>query len=281
MKLKKLFSWLIFLSLLPCIEWFCHKQTDGFSLDKIRSHFELTSIDDESNLWKKEVDQPFYYLAKGAQCYVFVSKDQKFILKFFKQYRYRLPLYCKLFSKEKIVRLVQKKEMTREGDFSSYRLAYEKLKEETGLLYLHLTPTAGLKKCTIFDKIGVRHEIDLNDFQFILQKKAILAKDKIKELTEKNEIEKAKQCLTDLAGLLLKRMKKGIADSDPNLIKNFGFVESTPMQIDIGRFSQHSDVSSGIKKKVGEFQYWLNELSPILGNHFQKEMHPVVNFHEF
>ena len=56
-------------------------------------------------------------------------------------------------------------------DFDSYKIAYENLKDETGLIYLHLNKTDFLKqKMIIIDKIGIYHEIDLDSMEFLIQK---------------------------------------------------------------------------------------------------------------
>ena len=68
---------------------FCQKKTKGFCLQKIFSKTPLLekepffSPSELSNI-QSVLSQPYFFLKKGQQCYVFVSQDQKYILKFLK-----------------------------------------------------------------------------------------------------------------------------------------------------------------------------------------------------
>src|SRR5580700_10710555 len=87
--------------LLTCIllKKFCYKQTDGFALYKICSSLSYCPEWEISNPLLQDsgittlFDQPFYYLAKGAQAYVFASRDGKTVIKFFRLYHLRPPLW--------------------------------------------------------------------------------------------------------------------------------------------------------------------------------------------
>src|SRR5215813_2272463 len=77
---------------------FCYKKTDGFAHYKILSSLpfnEEWEVPPLSENEAKEVsailDQPFYYLAKGAQSYVFASKDGQSVIKFFRIYHLTPP----------------------------------------------------------------------------------------------------------------------------------------------------------------------------------------------
>jgi len=72
-------------------ERFCRRQTDGFALSKMRSNLFFHSEWEVASLFPSEqekvlslLDQKYHYYAKGAQCYVFLSKDQNYVLKFFR-----------------------------------------------------------------------------------------------------------------------------------------------------------------------------------------------------
>src|SRR5437868_3279127 len=87
MSLSSLSKILLSLLLLYGVERFCHKQTDGFSIYNISSNLsfrEEWEIPQETTEAKIILAQPFYYLGKGAQSYVFESEDGNFVLKFFR-----------------------------------------------------------------------------------------------------------------------------------------------------------------------------------------------------
>src|SRR4051812_6633707 len=99
--IKKLLFLVVFVCVLSVIGDFCQKQTKGFRFQNILSieHTEglkqkiptekLSSI-------KKILSQPFYFLKKGQQCFVFQSKDEKYILKFLRAEKITVPFWKEL-----------------------------------------------------------------------------------------------------------------------------------------------------------------------------------------
>ncbi len=175
----KFLKWLFFIPLVYWIEKFCIHQTDGFTLLKIRSTLMANPKWEIAETFPQEISpllsQKFLYLDSGGQCYAFASEDGKVVIKFFKHHLRRLPWliahiplpskYAALREKQKIKRLSKL-----DRDFTSYKIAYERLREESGLLYLHLNKTKHLNLyVTIVDKLGIAHYLDLNDLEFIVQ----------------------------------------------------------------------------------------------------------------
>ncbi|MBI3237056.1 MAG: hypothetical protein HYZ48_05085, partial [Chlamydiales bacterium] len=166
---------------------FCQMQTDGFSILQISSNRGFNpawntrdlSADERDELGTA-LDQSYRYLACGNQAFAFESEDGKYILKFFKQKLFTPPLHWKLlafFSPQegRRAKKIGKKKDKLRRDFESYRIAFDELKEETGLVCVHLNPTDWIgKNVEIFDKLHIRHGIALDHFDFILQKKADL-----------------------------------------------------------------------------------------------------------
>ena len=75
-------------------ERFCNRQTDGFAVSKINSHLTFNpkwEIAQDRASARSILSQKFYYLSKGAQCYVFASADNQYVLKFFRQKLFYLP----------------------------------------------------------------------------------------------------------------------------------------------------------------------------------------------
>lgn len=251
---------------------FCREQTDGFTLLKISSHLPYDPkwdvVAPPSNEIQSALTQNYHYLAKGAQCYVFSSSDEHYVIKFFRQSLYHPP--CK-----------KKKKQAREKDFQSYKIAYEELKEETGLIYLHLNKTKNSPiPLTIVDKLGIQHHLDLNEYEFYIQKRAILVQQKIESLMQQSLTGCAKEALHSLFHLLESRFEKKIHDSDPNMKKNFGFIGERAVQIDIGRFSElhfskQRSLHSVVKKKE-DLHFWINQHYPELSSCFEEEFNQFV-----
>jgi hypothetical protein len=284
----------LFILSLVLAKRFCFKQTDGFALHKIHSplpyclDWETTPLPAEDNgELMKILDQPFDYLARGAQAYVFASRDRKTVIKFFRVYHLMPPLWmtCLNFPPPlqpyKIAKMIRKREGMKR-DFQSYKIAFEELKEETGVLYVHLNKTSDLnKKLTIYTKIGIAHEVDLDGLEFIVQKRASLFYPSIEQFVHEEGIESAKGAISSLIQLLQARRGKGIYDKDPDLLTNFGFIGKTPVQIDIGRFSKwrraenQENSRDEIIRITDDFRKWLDEKYPPLSEHLLAEIEKI------
>jgi hypothetical protein len=232
-------------------ERLCHHCTDGFAVSKITSNQPFqTQSEEMSPEVAKIFSQKFSYLTKGGQCYVFASEDGKYVLKFFKHQHLRAPAFYSYlpFLHERL----HKKRRALEKVFASCRIADEEFKEETGLVYLHLDKSHGDETLTIVDKLHIEHTLELNAFEFVLQKRATLLHPYIDTLMRNGDTEGSKRALAEVLQLTVKRTKKGIVDTDANLGTNFGFVGDKAIQIDIGRLSKVHH------RGANDLKHWLN-----------------------
>ncbi len=129
---------------------FFHRQSRAFSLDKILSTYpyseewEIPSPSDvEKNELKQILSQTFTYYSKGTQSYVFISEDKKYILKFFKQIKFRPSSWLSAvkvpfnpYYQEGLF-----KQQKRAATFSACKTAFLELRELTGVIYVHLNNT--------------------------------------------------------------------------------------------------------------------------------------------
>lgn len=246
--LKKVITYILLSAFLFFISWFCNKETDGFSIARITSELpqglkwstpELSA--NEKAQLENALAQKYRYLSSGGQCFAFVSQDNHYVIKFFKTHFYKmssltfqsLPFIPEATRKKKWHKAIFK--LNR--DFNSYLLASQDLKQETGTMYVHLNKSTDLKKkIYIFDKLGIGHEIDLDQFEFAVQKRAELAFPYIHFLIKNAEFAKAREAMCALIKLSLSRCRKGFFDEDARIHCNFGFLEARPIFIDIGRF---------------------------------------------
>ncbi|SRR5581483_9547951 len=287
------------LCLLPFFLWtlyhfvgaFCQKYTDNFSVARIHStlpynsKWETTPLTEET---QKELEtalsQEYRYLACGGQCFAFGSEDGKYVIKFFKHkirppYSYLLHLSLPQIL-DKIVQRKKDKAFSKlNRDFLSYKLAYEELQEETGLLYIHLNKGQSLhRSLSIVDKIGIKHEISLDAIEFVVQKQGRLAPSHIDALMKKGDFEKARCALRAMLDTIVSRCKKGFFDEDPQIHRNFGFVGDKPIFIDVGRFvpdARRKDpavYSADLLKITHRFRKWLSTAHPELVNILDEEI---------
>lgn len=243
------------------VQRFCHHQTRGFTLLKIASSEDASkppvAVDAEI---EHMLDQPYTFMSSGGQCYAFVSQDQKYVLKFFKQHHIRMWKWLNRLPLPNHLRKKLLDEKTHQSPqfFESCTIAYEEFKERSGLIYLHLHRTAHFKKkLRIVDPLGITHTIDLDQTDFALQWRAELCYRTLKTLIRENRLEAAKQCIDSILALIEERAGKGIVDRDFNMRTNIGFLGTYAIEIDLGSFSKGPPVPETTRK----FHTWLSKHS--------------------
>lgn len=248
-KMNKLrYLTLVGISILAIVlsERFYHFLTDGFSIHRI-SHFipsphpfdEIILFDPKMT---KEIDkallQEFHYLDSGSQCFAFVSSDHQYVLKFFKHHRWRLSFFEQLwlslpFCKETKEKKLNKKYNSHVDTYKSYCTSFEKFRKKTGLLLIHLcTGGKEFPVVTIRDRIYRRYTIPLDNFTFLLQRRATPMNEYIAEC--KGDMEKIRKLITEYLDLIEERARLGYLNKDPSFARNFGVCNDLLVEIDIG-----------------------------------------------
>lgn len=298
--LKKFFIglalFLFLVSFFLGIDRFVHRASSRFTLSKIISlekysvEWEIPELSIEE---KKDLDQilnqKFSYYSKGSQSYVFISEDKKFILKFLKQGKLRpkswlayIPLSLNPYHQQYLL----KKEKCR-ATFTACKTAFQELKKESGLIYVHLNHFRDLnKKITVLDKNGETHTVDIDRTCFYVQKHAQLIYSRISELMHSNDIEGAKRIISSVFSLIDFLGKKGVCDNDPILRKNFGLIDDVAVQIDIGklRIDPIRQQTLAYKEEVGSithsFKIWIGKNYPELSEYFEKCLQEIGHPHK-
>lgn len=201
------------------------KLTHGFRLAKLK--FEYAYKQEWEVPISSEIlsilDQPFFYLDKGSQCYVFESLDKNYVIKLFR---------CDFSEKHQKIETL----------FSACKIAFDQLSAETGLIYIHLNETRlNLPKVQFRDAVGRRYSLPLDRFRFALQKKAKLLREEF--LACRNDPTKMQKRIDQFLALLKIRTEKGIFNTDPTLGRNFGFLDEKAIEIDFGNYRPSSNLS--------------------------------------
>lgn len=268
------------------VERLCHRATDGFAM------MNVYAPPGDNDRWKTDeplpdglCDQSFRYLNSGSQSYVFVSEDGETVLKLFKfQHMRTPPIFDFLPSKGKLGEKRAKKRKVLERTLESLTLAYTEMKEEAGLLYLHLAKTNHLhKEITFTDKIGRTHTLDLDGVEFLLQKRGTLAYHAIDRWMSNGDQKTAEEAIHQLLTLAKGRCLKGIFDKDPDFSTNLGFIGTKPFQMDFGRLShsereKDSDVYGPEMIRITRnFEGWIAENHPNLLASFKKDLDEIIS----
>ena len=213
--------------------------TDNFRLSKIA----LCDTHSPSDIpltpeIRSLLNQPFHYLAKGSQSYVFASEDGRYVLKLFKDPRKHLRSWTWLGSNllKKGPRWIwktlhsDKRAKKWERHLCSLHLAAA-LASEAGLVYAHLEGTTHLQvPITLTDKIGISHTLSLDTVPLVIQKRAQPLE---KYLHTLKTAEDAAQCQAAASKLLQSLEEKGLLYTDGKM-ENWGIVDGAPILLDLG-----------------------------------------------
>jgi hypothetical protein len=283
-------KFLLFVCAFIGVALFCKKQTDGFRIDKISSklrfhpEWEVKRPEPQDLLHiKKILRQPFRYLGKGAQTFVFASADGKYIIKFFRYDHMGDAPFLKKLPFKRAERRVARLQNKLNQDFTSYKLAYDHMKEETALLYVHLNKTDDLgQKIELIDKLGISHCLPLDGLEFVVQRKATLLYPALNTLIHKGQEKEGKELISCLIALLVKRCQKELFDKDPDLLTNFGVVEGKVVQIDPGRFKKDPSESKDrhykdeIIRITDKLHLFLKQESLALAEELEKQLEEIL-----
>ncbi len=227
------------------------------------------------------LNQSFRFLGRGGTSFVFLGEDGTTVLKLFKHqhllqksplFRIALPGITDALRINKILSK-QKRHAHKHQSFffNSCRLAYDALKEETGLIYLCLQPNPHFAQpITLIDAWGFAHHIDFSQTEFAIQQKADLLFPHLENLVKTGRKEEIKLAIDALLQQIRCRCRKGIGDRDPNLLINFGFIEGKAIEFDLGSFYANPALKNPLAEARELFftthalQAWLEKHSPEL-----------------
>ena len=225
--------------------------------------------------------QTLRWLGRGMQAVVFETQDEKYVVKFFQLGKLHeeadQSAIKRLLSKESSEKR-QERVIHREEIFSSSKMCFENLQEETGIVYVHLNRTKDrIRTIRLVDKNGQSHRIRGDETSFLVQKKGRYLIPTITAHMENGQVDQAKDRIDQVFALLLSMAKKGYADGDDCLIRNnnIGLTEDRAIYIDTGHLfhAQKLDVAERMKYefqvRLDPLEKWLHVAYPELAAHYQ------------
>jgi len=282
------------LTLVKVLHWW-DSRGEGFRLHKIQStpaydprwDVEYSAADLAEA--KKALDQTYHYLGHGFQVYAFESSDGKYVLKFFRHQRLRLPNilmampslpYFDEWRKSKLLSLSRRYEYL----MKSCKTSWDAARYETALLMVHLNTTKNeFPSVLIDDLLGNHYTIPLDDYQFMLQRKAQHIKPTIAALVKEGRVEEAKEYINKIFNLFVECARKGIIDTDGALVRknNLGYFDGRAIYIDGGKL-QTRDAPVSIRlflkdvKRLYLLHKWLKQEYPELVGHFDQAKEEAI-----
>jgi hypothetical protein len=271
-----------FILLLAKVDRRCLKAAHGFCLHVIDVPLAPNASWQTSEpLPAKIFEQPFIYLDKGAQNFVFESQDQNYVLKF-----YRFPSRLRRFSwvshpfgfllPSKTLQAKTHSQSRVQFAYNSYFLAHHYLKQETGVAYIHLNCTPNLgQKIHLRDRTGRVYQLPAGNIGFVLQKKGKPFLPLLSSAIKNHQTETAQRMIKSLIQLIVSRCSKGITDLDNMDNDNYGWAENHALHLDIGRFVQNEEM----KKPSVYYQEVIRVTSP-LADYLKKKSPELFQYYE-
>jgi hypothetical protein len=213
--------------------------------------------------------QPFTYLDRGKQSYVFLSQDKQVVLKFFDALQFQSTHLSESRLQRRYHRL-----------FGGHELAYVTNRKNTRIL------CAKLKEDPVFDfpvelidRFGRKQSLSLKTVPFILQKAAVPTGVRLSQLLDQGNLEQAKLCLRKIIDLYLDEYKMGLSDKDRNFMHNTGFVRENVVRIDVGRLryrernKNRERMIHSVKRVMGvRSSKWLERYYPLYTQELMDDM---------
>ncbi len=262
-------------------------RNSGFSLDKIRlridskENWAIEPLTEQARelLTTKVFPQKYYYLGAGNQCYAFISEDRKYVLKFLKmQHLSPRNWFSPLSFRQKNNQLFS------ERIFASYIDAFQELRAETGLIYVHFNKSREFQsKVTLIDNKGKTHLLDLDSVEFIVQQRAQKIFERFDQLIEAEDYDGLRMAICSFLKLIVTRCEKGFVDRETSIRNNFGFVDDVAIQFDCTTLTRDSSMKyplnlcEEVMETAKRLDLWAFENEPDVTFLIQEEAQRIVN----
>ncbi len=185
-----------------------------FALTRLAFHFHPRALQPaigQAHIPVPLIPSSFHFLAAGTQSYVFESGD----------------LVLKCFSTRNPARLKRA--------LDGAQIAWDRLRSETGLLYLHLHQTTALPTVTLYDRLGRPRTLDLNRIAFVLQRRAT----PVAHPTPSQ--------LDSYRAFVRHRVAQCVGNSDTAFPHNAALLDGRLIEVDFGEYWHHPSLADPAK----------------------------------
>lgn len=253
-----------------------HRIKGGFSPRRIQS-LDVQLNEGWNEEAKRAIQQPFHFIGRGRQCFAFESQDGKYVLKIPRTDIYKTPFWARVLPVHSYrTKLEAKHRAKQQFILESFRISFYELKNQTGLLAIHLGQAPiSEKKITLIDASGWRHHVQLVKLPFLLQYKKPILMDSFLKALGKGDRKEAGKILDALLTTITERASKGILNLDRRFIDNYGYDGEIAFQIDVGSFFKKPDLNpseayeKSLRDSIDPVKEWLGKLDPEMLNHLE------------
>ncbi len=247
-----------------------HWAKKGFSVRRIAA-----PVQTKLEIWDSAADlaleQPFRYLGRGRQCFAFASLDGKYVLKLPRTDIYQLPFWMRVLPIPKQKRESFHSVRSERENFviASMKIAYEDLREDTGVVAIHFGRSVDLgKSLRLIDALGAPLHLPAHTTTFVLQMKQPILMQAFLEALHDGDISLGQKILDAFIDLVVERGSKGIWNKDESFLRNYGFDGNKAYQIDIGSFYRKADGPASIRDTMHPVRTWLSKIDPDMLSYF-------------
>lgn len=211
--------------------------------------------------------QPFHFCGQGSTSRAYTSEDGRFVIKTFlekqsrsKKCRY-IPFLRDLANKRRALKAAYKRTL---GPIN----AYQYLPKECGLIFYQFIYPRELfhKSVRLYEKDGSISELDLDQSEYLIQRKAVIVSEYLQAHLVKGDLEKVKGAITKLFLLTKTLYDQGIMLVVLQFLDNFGFIEDEPIRIDVEhlRFDPQWKKANKrhLAKEISKFRSWIVKHAP-------------------
>lgn len=280
--------------LLCLVGLLCFKSSLPFRVDEIRPvrdfSFQAAQTVPQEELEKLRAifSHPFTYVRESDQCYLFISQNKEYLLKFFKM-RKLTPKYWLNYIpfpwlEQERLNKIGHRERARQELFGNFKIAFEDFRHQTTLVFIHFFSTNWLKsKVCLIDQEGLDHTVLLDTVPFVLQRRPTLLCEYVDDLVRQDKTKEAVSSLLLILDIVQDRCERGFRDQDGDLESDYGFIGNRAVFTEVAKMVYDESLKTRlatlrevfkISRKISD---WLEKYYPSLIEDFQKEAQDLIS----
>lgn len=218
---------------------------------------------------KSALKQSYRFLGRGRQCFAFVSEDGLYVLKLPRTDIFKTPFWVKALPVHAYRKRLEKNHKEREQFLTnSFQISLKELKEQTGVVAMHLGQSSLKDRLTLFDVSGMKQSFLMGKCSFILQYRHPILMNAFTNAMKEGKKDEARTILDALFAAIVERAGKGILNRDRSFLRNYGYDGEKAYQIDIGSFFTMNELplktvyEKSIRDSIDPVQEWLRDHHP-------------------